>query len=149
MTNYVSPWFDEWAWQLPTSPVDWRTRRYRGLPAVLTSDEFESAVQDFVEKVYRAALALKPSASIVLEKSAGRDLRVETILRVVPGARFIHILRDGRDVAASLRQAASGWGLGGRLPVFGTRLKVGGVRSKLRGLRAGRLVATWRFAMKS
>jgi len=80
------------------------------LPAVLTETEFDALVGGLIERVYRATLALKPTAQIVLDKVPQNGRAAETILRFVPDARFIHVIRDGRDVAASMLRASRGWG---------------------------------------
>lgn len=44
------------------------------------------------------------TATTVVEKTVSNTLRVPYARAVFPGARFIHLLRDGRDVVASSRQ---------------------------------------------
>jgi len=46
--------------------------------------------------------------TIWLEKTAANVLRPKLIHRLFPEARIIHIIRDGRDVALSLRRKAAG-----------------------------------------
>ena len=41
---------------------------------------------------------------MVVEKTCANSLRVEFVRSVVPEARFIHLIRDGRDAAASARR---------------------------------------------
>ncbi len=42
--------------------------------------------------------------SIIIEKTAASALRLPFLKRVFPEAKFIHIIRDGRDVAVSIRK---------------------------------------------
>lgn len=51
--------------------------------------------------------AEQPGALIV-EKCPRNALRVPFLRRVLPGAKIIHIIRDGRDVACSLRPGVGG-----------------------------------------
>lgn len=51
-------------------------------------------------------LAVERGATLWVEKTPDHLRSVPVIQRAVKGARFIHILRDGRDVAASLYSAA-------------------------------------------
>lgn len=44
----------------------------------------------------------------VVEKTCANTLRVEYVYRVFPEAQFIHLIRDGRDVAASARRRWTG-----------------------------------------
>lgn len=46
----------------------------------------------------------KSKADIVLEKTCANSLRVGFVNEVVPDAKFIHIIRDGRDVVNSARK---------------------------------------------
>lgn len=49
------------------------------------------------------------------EKTPRNISRIDVIFRHFPGARFVHVLRDGRDVAASLRTHPRHRVVGGRL----------------------------------
>ena len=69
------------------------------------SDEFTSEMADektvaFIRKQF-AKFAKKHPGKMVIEKTCANTLRCEFVQAVVPNAKFIHIIRDGRDVAAS------------------------------------------------
>jgi hypothetical protein len=81
-----------------------------GLAAMWTDREFYEFLSDFVDRVYSRVAALKPEASVLLDKAPAYSKCVEHIDRLVPNSKFIHVIRDGRDVAASLLSAAQGWG---------------------------------------
>jgi hypothetical protein len=108
--RYLEPLADAWAWQQRGGPDAWKARRYKGLPAVLTSDEFTTITRDYVQAIVARAAALRPGASIVLEKSPSTSLCADAIAQLTPDARVLHLVRDGRDVAASLLAASEGWG---------------------------------------
>jgi hypothetical protein len=81
-----------------------------GLTAMWTEDEFYRFLSEFVERVYTQVLAMQPEATVLLDKAPAYSKYVEHIDRLIPGAKFIHIVRDGRDVAVSLMAASQGWG---------------------------------------
>jgi hypothetical protein len=109
-SRYVAGLDEHWRWGLRGSADDWARRRFTGLASVYTEERFVAFVRDFVDQVLRDVLALKPGARIVLEKTPAHSLHVELIARYAPQARFLHIIRDGRDVATSLVAASQSWG---------------------------------------
>jgi hypothetical protein len=110
INRYCRPWFDAWSSQLPADPDQWSRHRHRGLPSVLTTEEFDEAVVGFARQVYAKALALKPTARVVVDKNPAYSLHVELVRQMFPDAAILHIVRDGRDVAASMLAASRGWG---------------------------------------
>lgn len=54
----------------------------------------------FIRKQFAKFAKLHPNKTIV-EKTCANTLRCEFVHRVFPRAKFVHIIRDGRDVAAS------------------------------------------------
>jgi hypothetical protein len=110
--RYVASWLRTWRSQVP-GPGDEPGRRQRGLPAVLSDAEFDRILRDAVQEVYRAALELKPGATVVLDKNPNHTYHVEDAARLLPGLSVVHLLRDGRDAASSMMRAARrDWGRG-------------------------------------
>lgn len=83
--------------------------RVIGLPTILDKEDLVDSQRVLVERVVSRALATKPSASIVIEKTPSNSLCVDMIDRLCPTARFLHIIRDPRDVMASLRDISASW----------------------------------------
>jgi hypothetical protein len=110
ISYYIAPLYKEWRKSLPDDPRAWADRRHNGLPSILTEADFDEIVGGFIDRVYRTAGSLKPSASIVLDKVPGYGHYGGLILRYLPEARVLHLIRDGRDVTMSLRRAAGGFG---------------------------------------
>lgn len=101
VSRYVAPWLAAWDRQ---RPGPWN--RHQGLGAILTHEEFLALVRSFVLEVYGAVLRRKPGATVVLDKNPDHALVLAEALAVLPEARVVHLLRDGRDVACSLADAA-------------------------------------------
>ena len=77
-------------------------KRVLGLPSILEPEDFDELARSLVAKVVERARAAKPGAEVVLEKTPSNALRVDLVDRLVPEARFVHIIRDPRDVVASI-----------------------------------------------
>ena len=110
INRYCHPWHQAWQKQLPADEARWERHRHKGLPAVLTQQEFDLAASAFARSVYDKLLRLKASARIVVDKNPEYSLHVDLIRRMFPEAGVLHIVRDGRDVAASMVAASRGWG---------------------------------------
>lgn len=95
-----------------------------GLSRLLSDEEFDELCRRSARFVLDKIAASNPAASLVLEKSPKHALQAEFIQRLIPDARFLHVIRDPRDTVASLRAAAAAWGEGWapRNPIDGARL---------------------------
>ncbi len=121
-SRYVRPLHEAWQWQLRGGPEDWSRRRFKGLPGVLTTAEFTTRVRSLVDDVLASVVAIDDrdrheaagigAEVVVVEKSPSHSLCAEVVAAYVPEVRVVHVVRDGRDVAASLNAAAAGWGSG-------------------------------------
>ena len=104
--SYIAPWIKAWEGQISLQKYD----DFSGLPTVWSEEELYDFLREFLTRVYERVLATKPEATILLDKHPGYSDHVEYINRLIPNARFIHVIRDGRDVVASLLAASQGWG---------------------------------------
>lgn len=84
----------------------------QGLPLLYTPAEFEQGLTRIVEAIYARVLARRPGATHIMDKHPGYSLHLPLIERLVPGARYVHIIRDGRDVAVSMISARRRVGFG-------------------------------------
>jgi hypothetical protein len=78
-----------------------RGDREQGLPLLFTPEEFDQGLRVIVDRVYERVLARNPEASHILDKHPHYALHLPLIERLLPHARVLHIIRDGRDVAVS------------------------------------------------
>lgn len=115
---YLGP--PQQAWQVEADKIeqtlvavaagDVARRRVVGLPTLLTEDDLLDAQRLLLDRFLARAAATKTTAELVVEKTPAHSWCVDVVDRVSPSARFVHIVRDPRDVMASLRDAAAGWG---------------------------------------
>jgi hypothetical protein len=109
-SSYLAPiwqrWFDERVFRAGGN-------RTIGLACYLTQDELIAAMRQFATTVFAKLEKAKPDARLILEKTPDHSLHLPLIAMLFPQAAIIHVLRDGRDVVASLCSAhRQGWGRG-------------------------------------
>ncbi len=109
-STLVSPLQSWWDRELARTDDQQRARRNKGLPAVLDDQQFNAMLRGCIDQVLDAIRALKPGASVIVEKSPSHSRHTDLISDFLPDAAFIHLIRDGRDVMASLQAASAGWG---------------------------------------
>jgi hypothetical protein len=106
---YIGPLTRIWERELRT-PSDGRGGV--GLGCYLSEEEFITAVKGFLMQLLKPMISNLQPNEIFLEKTPSHAFFIEEILELLPQARFIHILRDVRDVVASLLAASRSWGKG-------------------------------------
>ncbi len=105
---YYLDWFrKQWEWERRDREGD--TQEAAGLSRLLSGDEFDDLCRGVAEFVLDRIEAGNPGAAVVVEKSPRHALHVEWIRRLLPRARFLHVIRDPRDAAASLFAAGATW----------------------------------------
>lgn len=87
-------------------------RWHIGLPMIWTEAEFYGFLHEFLERAYSQVIAANPESTYILDKHPTNAAFVEEINMLVPNSRFIHVIRDGRDVAASMIAAKNQMGFG-------------------------------------
>lgn len=78
----------------------WRHGNVRYPNDEFTVDLATPVVRKYIRGVF-SRLAKKRKLSYVVEKTCANSLRVGFVNRVIPNAKYIFIVRDGRDVVAS------------------------------------------------
>lgn len=104
-TYYIKKLYESWRKQKDLDSL--RARGITGLPFYFSEEEFDEYVREFVSSVMKK---LKGKHEIFVEKTPSHALVVDTIHKSLPEAKFINIVRDGRDVVASIIAAGRGWG---------------------------------------
>ena len=85
------------------------TGQLTGLTKLLSEEEFRNLLRITSAFVFVKIAQSKASATVVLEKTPHHLKYAREILDLWPEAHFIHIIRDPRSVAASLRVASKTW----------------------------------------
>jgi hypothetical protein len=95
--KYLAPMVEKW-------------NHYRhdrvGLQSVLSDEEFKELLRDVAMNVLHRI----GTGRVILEKTPDHVWFADLILRLIPEAWFIHLIRDPRSVASSLTSAGRSWG---------------------------------------
>jgi protein-tyrosine sulfotransferase len=78
-----------------------------GLGRLLGRDDLVVHVREFASSLL--AHAVQPEHRHLIEKSPSHVYVMPMISEIFPNGRFIHVIRDGRDVSVSVRAAARSW----------------------------------------
>ncbi|MCC9608443.1 sulfotransferase [Blastopirellula sp. JC732] len=108
--TYVPDWIR--SWNMEVGYIEDADQWDMGLPVVWSEQEFHEFLREFVAKAYSKVAEKSPNASHILDKHPAYREHVEDINLLLPNAKFIHVIRDGRDVALSLIAAKKGLGWG-------------------------------------
>lgn len=106
--NYFASLVNQWKTEINYPKTD--ELRFHGISSYLKETEFYQLLQQFARGVFEKIFTEKPQATYFLEKSPNNSHHIDTIHRCFPNAKFIHVIRDGRDVAASIMAAKKSWG---------------------------------------
>lgn len=81
--------------------------KHSGLGRYLKRDQVLSTVRQTAHTLMGEAI--EPKHKFLVEKSPSHLYSMKLIAEIFPNARFIHVLRDGRDVCVSVQAAARSW----------------------------------------
>jgi hypothetical protein len=90
-------------WPCDEIPYIWRHGNAREPTDEFGPELAAENVRRFIRQAFEW-LVKKHALSYVVEKTCANSLRVGFVNRIFPEARFIHIIRDGRDVVVSARK---------------------------------------------
>ena len=83
-----------------------------GLARIIDREQMRFEARRLVQSLFSHAIG--PEHRYLAEKSPSHIFDLELIHEIFPEALLVHILRDGRDVAVSMRAAAKSWAPGWR-----------------------------------
>ena len=107
--TYIAPQLRAWQQELKPEASG---RGGVGLGAYFTDEQFQALLRDYMLKLLEPMIGSLKPGMLFLEKTPSHALFIREIHTLLPEARFIHVLRDGRDVAASIMAASKSWGSG-------------------------------------
>jgi len=81
-----------------------------GLSCYLTEEEFLQILKGYMFKLLEPMIGSLKPGEIFVEKTPSHALFIPEITELLPKARIIHVVRDARDVVASLLSASKSWG---------------------------------------
>lgn len=79
------------------------------LAKVLPEEDLYPLLRPVAEGILGSVAAARPGASVVVDKTPENGHLAEFILKVLPDAYFLHIVRDPRAVFCSHRSASKSW----------------------------------------
>ncbi len=95
--NGIGSWFTHAHWPPKAS----------GLGRFLQREQVVEISREVVQQMM--SQAIEPEHQFMVEKSPSHLYAIKLIQEIFPQARFIHVLRDGRDVCVSVRAATRSW----------------------------------------
>jgi hypothetical protein len=104
----VGPLFRLWKAQMKAMDTD--PRGGVGLPCYFEEKEFLFILRGFLSDLLNPMVDSLKKNEVFVEKSPSHALYLDAIYELLPEARIIHVLRDARDVVASLLAASRSWG---------------------------------------
>lgn len=104
--HYIHAIVSRWKKEMQT--VSEKGRR-EGLSAYFTNEEFQKILKEYLILLMKPMLEEIQEGRIFLEKTPEHSFYMNEIHELLPEAKFIHIIRDGRDVVASLLATSKTW----------------------------------------
>lgn len=100
--DFIGPGFERWRRMS-------EQKSETGLTSLMGRAQFIALWKRFAEETLQIAVADKPGAAFILEKTPNHVHYAREILELFPTAYFVHIVRDPRAVVASLLDASRSW----------------------------------------
>jgi hypothetical protein len=107
---YVGPQLRAWKSQ-KTYHFNGGKGHAAGPPAYFREEEFVDILRNYLLELLKPVVNSLRSDELFLEKTPSHALYISEIKELLPESRFIHLLRDPRDVVASLMAASQTWGM--------------------------------------
>jgi LPS sulfotransferase NodH len=106
--EYIGSQFQHWRQDMASAKPS--NRGGTGLACYMREEEFLAIQKKYVSSILGLMLRGLAPGQIFLEKTPSNARYVPEIAALLPAAKLIHLIRDPRDVTASLLAAARSWG---------------------------------------
>ena len=108
--SFVIPWYvhpvaQRWKKELK-NPVPAAI----GLSAYLNESQGKELIKQYVQMLMNSVTGDLQPGMVFLEKTPDNSFYIQEIMEYLPKAKIVHIIRDGRNVVASLLAASKTWG---------------------------------------
>lgn len=95
--NYVLPFNKTWTEEIkPIELGKWNI----GLPSIWNEKEKDQFIIEFIEKVYNKLGDI--DGKVIMDKHPSYALCLEEIIKYIPNAKVIHVIRDARNMSLSM-----------------------------------------------
>ena len=105
---YIDPLLKAWQYQVDAAIKD--TRSGLGMPSYMDEEQYFASLDIFLSQLLQPMLEQLQENERFLEKSPSHVNSLPAIHKLLPQAKIIHIIRDPRDVVASVLAASRSWG---------------------------------------
>jgi hypothetical protein len=105
--SYIGPQLRAWRRNIS---IERSGRGGVGLGCYFLEEEFIRNLKNYMDILLSPMLGSLRDNEFFLEKTPGHALFMPEIMELLPKVRIIHVLRDGRDVTASLLAVSRTWG---------------------------------------
>jgi hypothetical protein len=105
-SSYIGPQLRNWRREMRTLSSG---RGGSGMGAYLKEGEFISILRGEMLRLMEPMIGELPDGHLFLEKTPNHAFWINEIVELLPRARIINMLRDGRDVVSSLVAASKSW----------------------------------------
>ena len=109
---YIAPQLRMWTMETTRelNPETANGRGGTGLSCYFREEEFVSVLKQYLWLLMQPMIGPLRSGELFVDKTPSHALCISEIKRLLPQSRIIHILRDPRDVVASLLAVSRSWG---------------------------------------
>jgi hypothetical protein len=113
--DYIQPLFMSWKEdkeKINKEKESFNVSHRGALSLFWSESDFQKFLYRFTVEAHRKILDKKSTAKYVIDKDQNNSTQIEAIHFILPEAKFIHIIRDGRDVICSKIAAKKEMGFG-------------------------------------
>lgn len=144
--GYVGPQLRAWRWELQRERNQSTAtgRGGIGLSCYFQEHEFVAVLKEYMGRLLHPMTGSLKPGELFLDKTPSNILYLTEIAELLPESRFIHLVRDPRDVVASLLAVGRTWGSGWAPQESRAAVKIW-IRAVRAAIEAAREIPSHRF----